>query len=103
MQYIQVFIFCQATARQGQAEQLSKSRKKFLATEYKPLFRALYINLNRMLNLLITSPQYTDGTHVGFWRRILVLVEVVIVVVVLRGETVVPVPQEAVQREPLVV
>ena len=29
-------------ARQGQAEQLSKSRKEFLATTYKPLFTRLY-------------------------------------------------------------
>ena len=28
-----------------QAEQLSKSRKKFLATTYKPLFSPLYNNL----------------------------------------------------------
>ena len=30
----------------SQAEQLSKSRKKFLATAYKPLFRALYLLSN---------------------------------------------------------
>ena len=35
--------FCSATARQGQAEQLSKSRKKFLATTYQPFFTSLYI------------------------------------------------------------
>ena len=33
---------CQAGPRQGQAEQLSKSRKKFHATTYKPLFLPLY-------------------------------------------------------------
>ena len=29
--------------QQGKAEKLSKSRKKFLATMYEPLFRAQYI------------------------------------------------------------
>ena len=32
---------CYVGPKQGQAEQLSKSRKKFLATKYKPLFTSL--------------------------------------------------------------
>ena len=34
--------FATATASQGQAKQLSKSRKKFIATTYKPFSRSLY-------------------------------------------------------------
>ena len=34
----------------SQAEQLSKRRKKFLATAYKPLFRALYLLSNLSMN-----------------------------------------------------
>ena len=34
-----------STARQGQAKQLSRSRKKFLATTYNPLFGSLYLKL----------------------------------------------------------
>ena len=37
-----LIVLVPATARQGQVEQLSKSRKKCLATTYKPLFRAMY-------------------------------------------------------------
>ena len=34
---------CQAAPRQGQAEKLSKSRKKFLSTTYQDFFSALYM------------------------------------------------------------
>ena len=39
---IKVCMSCYAGPMQGQAEQLSKSKKKFLATTYKPLFPPLY-------------------------------------------------------------
>ena len=39
---IKACMSCQAGPKQGQAEQLSKIRKKFLATTYKLFFRALY-------------------------------------------------------------
>ena len=39
--------------RNSQEEQLSKSRKKFLATTYKPWFRALYSHVIRSLSLHI--------------------------------------------------
>ena len=45
---------------QGQAEQLSKSRKKFLATTYKPLFPPLYV-------CTITRPQSTSGCRRSHW------------------------------------
>ena len=34
--------FCQATARQGQAEKLSRARREYLATTYQPFFSTLY-------------------------------------------------------------
>merc|ERR1739846_163814 len=44
-----VCIFCEAGPRQGQAEQLSKSRKKFLATTYKPFSRSLYTGFGKRM------------------------------------------------------
>ena len=40
---LKVCKFCQATARQGLAEQLSESMKKFLATKYKPFSQSRYV------------------------------------------------------------
>ena len=44
-----VCIFCKAGPKQGQAEQLSKSRKKFLATTYKHFPGALYMSVHSTL------------------------------------------------------
>ena len=60
--------FCSATAKQSQTEQLSKSRMKFLATTYKPFFRALYTLVRSVSSMsrkasLPSRPREGRGKH----------------------------------------
>ena len=53
--------FCSATARQGQTEQLRRSRKKFLATTYKPFFPSLYCFANSQCTVLKLYEALSDS------------------------------------------